>query len=51
MSCWAVCSATVPICGFGYEHRRRPTRHPNCHDLVRVSDDREVHVMNASVSG
>ncbi|MEU4169975.1 amidohydrolase [Streptomyces sp. NPDC026665] len=44
--------AGVPVRGFGYEHRRLAEgRHPNCHDLDRVADDREVYVMNASGHG
>ncbi|MEV6106774.1 amidohydrolase [Streptomyces sp. NPDC051940] len=44
--------AGVPVRGFGYEHRRlAERRHPTCHDLDRVADDREVYVMNASGHG
>ncbi|MEV0913185.1 amidohydrolase [Streptomyces sp. NPDC049967] len=44
--------AGVPVRGFGYEHRRlTEQRHPTCHDLDRVAEDREVYVMNASGHG
>ncbi|MFJ3820883.1 amidohydrolase [Streptomyces nodosus] len=44
--------AGVPLRAFGYEHRRlAERRHPTCHDLDRVTEDREVYVMNASGHG